>query len=139
MPLTTAYRSGQMPALVTDLLNRSARLYPERRAVQIMGGPSLTYAELSQRVERVAAMLARTGVGRGDRVAVMAPAGLAFFDAYLGAARLGAAAVPLSTRLAPAEVSPAAVRRRSPGCDRRPGLRGDGCSGREHRDGPART
>ena len=93
-----------MSALVTDLLNRSARLYPERRAVQIMGGPSLTYAELSQRVERVAALLARTGVGRGDRVAVMAPAGLAFFDAYLGAARLGAAAVPLSTRLAPAEI-----------------------------------
>jgi len=94
-----------MSALVTDLLNRSARLYPQRQAVQIVGGPSLTYAELSQRVEGVAALLARTGVERGDRVAVMAPAGLAFFDAYLGAARLGAAAVPLSTRLAPAEVA----------------------------------
>lgn len=94
-----------MSALVADLLNRSARLYPKRRAVQIMGGPSLTYAELSLRVERVAAMLARTGVERGDRVAVMAPAGLSFFDAYLGAARIGAAAVPLSTRLAPAEIA----------------------------------
>ena len=94
-----------MVALVTDLLDRSARLYPERRAVQIMGGASLNYAELSQRVEKVAAVLARAGVERGDRVAVMAPAGLAFFDAYLGAARLGAAAVPLSTRLAPPEVA----------------------------------
>ncbi len=94
-----------MSALVADLLNRSARLYPERRAVQIVGGPSLTYAELSRRVESVAGLLARTGVERGDRVAVMAPAGLAFFDAYLGAARLGAAAVPLSTRLAPAEIA----------------------------------
>jgi acyl-CoA synthetase (AMP-forming)/AMP-acid ligase II len=35
----------------------------------------------------------------------MAPAGLAFFDAYLGAAYLGAAAVPFSTRLAPSEVA----------------------------------
>lgn len=94
-----------MPALITDLLERSARLYPERRAVGIVGGPSLTYSELSQRVGRVAAVLARMGVERGDRVAVMASAGLAFFDAYLGAARLGASAVPVSTRLAPAEVA----------------------------------
>ena len=59
-----------MPALITDLLDRSARLYPDRVAVRILGGPSLTYSELSQRVGRVAAVLARMGVGRGDRVAV---------------------------------------------------------------------
>ena len=94
-----------MVALVTDLLDRSARLYPQRSAVRVVGGPSLTYAQLSRRVGRVAGALKRLGVGRGDRVAVMAPAGLAFFDAYLGSARLGAAAVPLSTRLAPAEVA----------------------------------
>ncbi len=94
-----------MPALITDLLDRSARLYPDRVAVRIVGGPSLTYAELRERVERVAGALARTGVARGDRVAVMAPAGLAFFDAYLGAAWLGAAAVPFSSRLAPAEIA----------------------------------
>ncbi len=46
----------------------------------------------------------RLGVRRGDRVAVMAPAGLAYFDTYLGAAHLGAIAVPFSTRLAPTEV-----------------------------------
>lgn len=94
-----------MSALVTDLLHRSARLYPDRWAVQIVGGASLTYPQLSRRVGDVAAALARVGVGRGDRVAVMAPADLAFFDAYLGAAYLGAAAVPLSTRLAPVEVA----------------------------------
>ena len=94
-----------MSALITDLLDRSARLYPDRCAVRIVGGPSLTYAQLSLRVEKAAGVLVRLGVGRGDRVAVMAPAGLAFFDAYLGAARLGAAAVPFSTRMAPAEVA----------------------------------
>ena len=94
-----------MPELITDLLDRSARLYPDRCAVRIVGGPSLTYGQLTQRVDNVAGVLARMGVGRGDRVAVMAPAGLAFFDAYLGAARLGAAAVPFSTRLAPAEIA----------------------------------
>ena len=94
-----------MSALITDLLERSARLYSERCAVRIVGGPSLTYIQLLQRVAKVAAALERVGVGRGDRVAVMAPGGLAFFDAYLGAAWLGAAAVPFSTRLAPAEIA----------------------------------
>lgn len=94
-----------MSALITDLLDRSARLYPNRCAVRVVGGPSLSYAELSRRIEKVAGLLVRSGVGRGDRVAVIAPAGLAFFDTYLGAARLGAAAVPFSTRLAPAEVA----------------------------------
>ncbi len=94
-----------MTALVSDLLDRSARLYPDRWAVRVVGGPSLNYVQLAERVERVAGGLGRLGVQRGDRVAVMAPAGLAFFDAYLAAARLGAAAVPLSTRLAPAEVA----------------------------------
>lgn len=94
-----------MPALITDLLDRSARVYPDRPAVRIVGGPSFTYAELRRRIEQVAAALARTGVDRGDRVAVMAPAGMAFFDAYLGAAWLGAAAVPFSTGLAPAETA----------------------------------
>ena len=64
-----------------------------RTAVRIVGGASLTHAELSRRVERVAGLLARLGVTRGDRVAVMAPSGLALFDAYLEASRLGAAAV----------------------------------------------
>ena len=94
-----------MSGLVTDLLDRSARLYPDRCAVRIVGGPSISYLQLAERVEKVAGMLARLGVGRGDRVAVIAPAGLAFFDAYLGAASLGAAAVPISTRLAPSSVA----------------------------------
>ncbi|MYG91848.1 MAG: long-chain fatty acid--CoA ligase, partial [Acidimicrobiia bacterium] len=65
----------------------------------------LNYTPIHRRGGWVAAVLARAGVGRGDRVGVMAAAGLAFFDAYLGAAWLGAAAVPVATRLAPAEVA----------------------------------
>lgn len=93
-----------MPSLVTDLLARSTRLYPKRCAVRVVGGPSLSYRQLSERVERVAGAMRRLGVRRGDRVAVMAPAGLAYFDTYLGAAHRGAIAVPISTRLAPVEI-----------------------------------
>jgi len=90
---------------IVDLLERDAQLYADRPAVEIVGGARLTYRELRDRVHRVAAGLAARGVQRGDRVAVMGSNGLLFFDVYLAAAYLGAAAVPVSSRLAPPEIA----------------------------------
>ena len=89
---------------VADLLARDALLYPRQVAVEVAGGPGLTYADLGERARRVAGGLAARGVGKGDRIAVMADSGLLFYDAYLGAMLLGAAAVPINTRLTPPEV-----------------------------------
>ncbi|MCY4193966.1 MAG: class I adenylate-forming enzyme family protein, partial [bacterium] len=61
--------------------------------------------DLRDRVLRLAAGLETAGVGRGDRVALMADNGLVFFDVCLAAAYLGAAAVPLNTQLAEAELA----------------------------------
>ena len=90
---------------ILDLLERDALLYARRPAVEVVGGPRLLHGELRERAWRVASGLAARGVERGDRVAVMADNGLLFYDAYLGAALLGAAAVPVNTRLAPREVA----------------------------------
>jgi fatty-acyl-CoA synthase len=90
---------------IVDLLERDAQLYADRSAVEIVGGTRLTYRELRDRVHRIAAGLAKRGLRRGDRVAVMGGNGLLFFDAYLAAAYLGAAAVPLNSRLAPPEIA----------------------------------
>ncbi len=89
---------------VVDLLERDAALYPERVAVAMVGGPSLTFGELRDRVRRVAGGFRAAGIGRGDRVAVMADNGVVFFDVYLAAAYLGAAAVPINPQLAPGEI-----------------------------------
>ena len=70
----------------------------------MVDGPRLSYAELAARIERLAAWLAVAGVGRGDRIAVRAANGALFFDAYLAAARIGAACVPIPTGLADPEV-----------------------------------
>jgi O-succinylbenzoate-CoA ligase len=89
---------------IVDLLERNARIYGPKRAVVVHGGQSLSYRELRDRAARCAGGLERLGVRRGDRVAVVAHNGLTFFDVYLACAYLGAAAVPVSTRLAGPEV-----------------------------------
>ena len=90
---------------IVDLLERNAALYPQRTAVAVEGGRSVTFADLSDRVRRLATGLEAAGVGRGDRVGLMADNGLVFFDVYLAVAYLGAVAVPLNTQLTDPELS----------------------------------
>ena len=97
---------GGPPArLVPELLAAAAALAPQRRAVVVAGGATVTYAELAERTDRLASWLATGGVRRGDRIAVCAANGLVHFDAYLAAARIGAAAVPVPTGMAAPEVA----------------------------------
>ena len=57
---------------------------------------TLTWSQLDRRVSAVAARLGRT-VGRGERVALLAPQGLDYVVGFLGALRAGVIAVPLFT------------------------------------------
>lgn len=96
---------GREPARsVPELLAAAAAANP-RRCAMVVGGEAVTYGELADRVDRLASWLTSTGVARGDRVAVRAANGGLHFDAYLAAARIGAACVPLATELADPEVA----------------------------------
>jgi acyl-CoA synthetase (AMP-forming)/AMP-acid ligase II len=53
-------------------------------------GRSLTYAQLGERVNRLAHAFAAKGVGRGDRIAVLSENRLEYPELQLAAARLGA-------------------------------------------------
>jgi fatty-acyl-CoA synthase len=69
-------------------------------------GLSLTHAQLGQRAAATADPLAaRHGVAPGDRVAVLAQATAEVLVVHAACQRLGAAFVPLSWRLAPAELA----------------------------------
>lgn len=59
----------------------------------------VTWAEHAVEVEALARRLAGAGVGRGDRVAVLAANGLPFSNAVMASWVLGAIAVPLNFRL----------------------------------------
>ncbi len=84
-------------------LRRRAALTGARIAVR-EPNRALSYAELEERCSRLGGWLRARGVARGDRVALLLGNGTPFLEAVFAAARLGAIAVPINTRLAPPEV-----------------------------------
>jgi len=68
-------------------------------------GQRVTYAQLGERSSRVAAGLVGAGVTAGDRVAVLSKNSPAVLEVLFGAAKCGAAALPVNWRLAPPEVA----------------------------------
>ncbi|SDD36683.1 non-ribosomal peptide synthetase [Actinokineospora iranica] len=65
-------------------------------------GRTLTYADLAERVDGVAAALAGQGIGRGSVVALTLPRGADFLVAALAVARAGAAFLPIDATQPPA-------------------------------------
>ena len=61
----------------------------------VESGRSISYGELGQRIDRVAASLQRDGVQAGESVALCATSTLDYVVAMLGVLRCGAVAVPL--------------------------------------------
>ena len=89
--------------LVPELLAAAVATAPSRIAV--VGDEVVTYAQLADRVDRLAAWLVSMGMARGDRIVVRAANGPMHAEVYLAAARIGAACVPLAPELAGPEVA----------------------------------
>jgi long-chain acyl-CoA synthetase len=70
--------------------------------IDLFGGSErqFTYRQLNERMNRVAGMLARLEVRRGERVAMLVGNRTEFIEFFFGAMRIGAIPVPLNTRLA---------------------------------------
>jgi fatty-acyl-CoA synthase len=85
------------------VLSQRARLGPDRLAVSF-GETALTYAELNRRVNRLANGLARRGVGKGDRVAVLLTNCHQYYELLFACAKLGAIIVTVNYRLVADEV-----------------------------------
>jgi acyl-CoA synthetase (AMP-forming)/AMP-acid ligase II len=95
--------AGWRGMTIADQVARHARTTPEATALRFAGA-GRSYAELDERVTRLAAALTDRGVHRGDRVAVLTLNGLEAVETFLAAARLGAIAVPVNFRLVADEV-----------------------------------
>lgn len=85
------------PSSLTALLAAVSAGHGSRVAL-VDDETSTTYAELSKRVERLAAGLAEAGIGRGDAVAIWLPNRSAWVELVFAVARLGAVAVGVNTR-----------------------------------------
>ena len=84
---------------VGSWIERRARIDPDRPAI-ITGDHSVAYAELAERIRRLAGGLDRLGVARGDRIAWLGPNHGAFLEAFFAAGMLGAVLAPVNHRLA---------------------------------------
>ncbi|MBW0102371.1 long-chain-fatty-acid--CoA ligase [Pseudonocardia sp. KRD291] len=88
---------------VSTLLQRWATERPDDEAVRF-GPTRRTWAQLDERVRRVAAALRAEGVGPGDRIAVLDLNHPSCLELTLACARIGAANAVVNFRLAPPEI-----------------------------------
>ena len=87
------------PLTPLEFVRRTGALYPDREAV-VDGDHRFTYAEFFDRCSRWSTWLQRLGVGKGDRVAYIAPNTHAHLEGYYAVPQIGAVIVPINYRLA---------------------------------------
>ena len=89
---------------LADLLRRSAKRFPNKTAI-VCGATRWSFAEFDEVADRLAAGLARRGIAKGSRVAVLARNSHAFAALRFALARLGAVLVPINFMLKAEEVA----------------------------------
>ncbi|MFG1265876.1 AMP-binding protein [Xanthobacter aminoxidans] len=92
------------PLTPLRFLDRAEQYFADRTSV-VSGEIALTWRETAARCRRLASALARRGVGPGDTVSVLAPNGLAIYEAHFGVPMTGAVLNAVNTRLEPETVA----------------------------------
>jgi fatty-acyl-CoA synthase len=87
-----------------SFLRRSAYMFPDKTAV-VYGERRYSYAELEERVNRLASRLRDAGLGKGDRVAFLCPNTPPMLEAHFAVPAAGMVLVAINTRLGKDEVA----------------------------------
>jgi len=98
-PTAAGNSHGDIPGLFAV-----ARTDPSRIAIVEPDGPTVTFAALAAKINRVSAGLLSLGLRRGDVVAGMLANSVEQFELTLATFQLGMYYVPLNTRLSPSDV-----------------------------------
>ncbi|MBK8741314.1 MAG: AMP-binding protein [Betaproteobacteria bacterium] len=95
-------------ATLVDVFEWHLQRRPERVLISLYGEDDarteLSYADLHRDALALAAGLRATGLGRGDKVAIMLPTGREFFAAFFGALYAGGVPVPLYPPARPSQL-----------------------------------
>ncbi len=86
-------------------LPRNAVLYPDKPAIIVPGGRSLTHAELNERVRRLGGGMASLGLCSGRSIGIVARSSAEYLEVYFAAGLVGALLVPVNLHLNPADMS----------------------------------
>jgi O-succinylbenzoate-CoA ligase len=90
---------------IGSMLRQRATVSPRLEAyVEPSTNVRMNYAEMNALANRCANVLTSLGIGEGDRVGLLMPNSVEFCCLFYGAAKIGAVAVPLNTRLTAPEV-----------------------------------
>ena len=81
-----------------EFARRARHLYGDKEAV-VDGEKRFTYEQFLDRCDRWSAALQAMGVGKGDRVAYIAPNTHSHLEAYYAVPQIGAVLVPINYRL----------------------------------------
>src|SRR5277367_4612519 len=92
-----------IPLTPLRFLRYAAQQYPRRTAV-VCNNQRYTYAQMSDRVSRLAGALRHAGIQPGDRVAFLSSNCHRLLEAYYGVLEAGAVLLPLNIRLTPGEL-----------------------------------
>ncbi len=83
-----------------------ARLTPNAEAiVDVEQARTWTFSEVNKRSEAAASWLRKQGVTKGDRVALLSPNHISYFDLLFACLKIGAIFVPINWRLAVDEIN----------------------------------
>jgi fatty-acyl-CoA synthase len=89
-----------------DWVENRARLSPNKKAIiDEDSNKSWTYEAVNNRSSSVAGWLKSQGVKKGDRVALLSPNDISYFDLLLACGKIGAIFVPLNWRLSEHELN----------------------------------
>jgi fatty-acyl-CoA synthase len=88
----------ETPLTPLEFARRARKLHGPREAV-VDGKMRLTYAQFGDRYDRWSVALAKLGVGKGDRVATIAPNTHQHLEQFYAIPQLGAVIVPINYRL----------------------------------------
>jgi acyl-CoA synthetase (AMP-forming)/AMP-acid ligase II len=88
---------------IYQVIKRNAKVHGNGVAL-ICGNERNSYSSLLEKVDRLACGLAKSGVERGDRIAVLALNSLEYFYLYGAAAKVGAIVLPINWRLSQQEI-----------------------------------
>jgi len=88
---------------VYDMIARGASVHGEAPAI-IQGERQISFRELKRRVDALAGGLAGRGIGKGERICILAQNDAAYLDLYGACARQGIIAYPINWRLTAEEV-----------------------------------
>ncbi|MEH7884499.1 long-chain fatty acid--CoA ligase [Bacillus sp. JJ1609] len=89
-----------------DWLETRARMTPAAQAIgDAESDHAWTFREVNDRAKAIAMWLQEKGVQKGDRVALLAPNGISYFDLLFACGKIGAIFVPLNWRLSVDELA----------------------------------